>query len=60
MTQVALPQRSVRAAIERLQGELIKLPQYEPKTQHYFADGMYLRTVWSPAGSVIVGKRHLT
>ena len=51
---------SMRAAIDRLQTELVKLPQYEPKTQHYFADGLYLRTVWSPAGSVIVGKVHKT
>lgn len=46
--------------IARLQAALLTLPQYEPKTQHYFCNGMYLRTVWSPAGSVIVGKRHLT
>ena len=50
----------MRAAIDRLQTELVKLPQFEPKTEHYFADGMYLRTVWSPAGSVIVGKVHKT
>jgi len=50
----------MRAALKRLQSEIIKLPQYEPKTQHYFADGMYVRTVWSPAGSVIVGKVHKT
>jgi quercetin dioxygenase-like cupin family protein len=49
-----------RAEIDRLQAELIKLPQYEPKTQHHFAPGLYLRTVWSPAGSVIVGKVHKT
>jgi hypothetical protein len=48
------------AAIDRLQAELLKLLPYEPKTQHYFAHGMYLRTVWSPAGTVIVGKVHKT
>ena len=46
--------------IERLKVELWKLPQYEPQTNHYFANGMYLRTVWSPAGTVIVGKVHKT
>jgi len=50
----------MRGAIERLQAELVKLPQFEPKTDHYFAKGLYLRTVWSPAGSVIVGKVHRT
>ena len=57
MNTVAFP---MRAAIERLQSAMVKLPQIEPKTQHYFADGVYLRTVWSPAGSVIVGKVHRT
>lgn len=57
MNAVAIP---MRAAIDRLQAELVKLPQYEPKTDHYFANGLYMRTVWSPAGSVIVGKVHKT
>jgi hypothetical protein len=57
MNAVAVP---MRAAIDRLQAELVRLPQYEPKTQHYFAHGLYMRTVWSPAGSVIVGKVHKT
>jgi hypothetical protein len=51
---------SMREKIARLQDELLKLPQYEPKTQHYFANGMYLRTLWSPAGSRIVGAVHKT
>lgn len=59
MNELSLP-KTTRAAIDRLQTELVKLPQYEPKTQHYFANGLYLRTVWSPAGSVIVGKVHKT
>jgi hypothetical protein len=46
--------------LAHLQSELLKLPQYEPTTNHHFANGMYLRTVWSPAGSVIVGKVHKT
>lgn len=57
MNEIAIP---MRQAIDRLQSELVKLPQYEPKTKHYFAKGMYLRTIFSPAGSVIVGKVHKT
>ena len=49
-----------RAKVEALQAALLHLPQYQPKTNHYFASGMYLRTVWSPAGTVIVGKTHKT
>lgn len=47
-----------RDAIARLQAEISKFPQYEPITGHHHADGMYLRTVWCPAGTVITGKVH--
>ncbi len=56
-----LVQRSDMAEnVRRLQSELLKLPQYEPKTDHYFAKGIYIRTIFSPAGTVIVGKEHKT
>jgi len=41
-----------------LQMELSKLPQYEPKTNHYFHGGMYCREVWRPAGVLVVGAVH--
>lgn len=44
--------------INRLQGEMVKMPQVELKTDHYFSDGMYCRKVFRPAGTVIVGKVH--
>ena len=47
-------------AISRLKNELLKLPQFEPITRHHFANGMYMRTLWSPADTVIVGKVHKT
>lgn len=47
-----------RARIERLQRELSKLPQYEPVTHHYFADGMYCREVMREAGTLVVGAVH--
>lgn len=47
-----------RDHVLRLQAEMAKLPQYEPKTRHYFADGMYCREVYRDAGVVIVGKVH--
>lgn len=47
-----------REQIEALQRELVKLPQAKPETRHYFADGMYLRTVARKAGVCIVGKVH--
>jgi quercetin dioxygenase-like cupin family protein len=41
-----------------LQEEVAKLPQVELPTEHFFADGMYARSVKRPAGTVIVGKVH--
>ena len=49
---------SDRCGIEKLQAELSKMPQYEPKTTHYFHGGMYCREVWRDAGVLVVGKVH--
>jgi len=47
-----------REQIERLQAEMVQMPQYEPPTKHVFHGGMYCRQVWRPAGCLIVGKVH--
>ena len=44
--------------INRLQGEMVKMPQANLDTEHYFSDGMYCRKVFRPAGTLIVGKVH--
>lgn len=59
MSSLAVPSEN-RSLIERLKHEILQLPQIEPETHHHFAHGMYLRRVWSPAGTVIVGKVHKT
>lgn len=50
------------SAILRLEEELRKLPQDEfaksIRTEHYFADGMYARTLFRPKGTLIIGKVH--
>lgn len=46
------------SAILRLQAEILKLPQPEFKTEHYFADGMYLRWLPRKKGTLIIGKVH--
>ncbi len=47
------------APIMRLQEAVCALPQFDGfKTEHYFANGMYMRTVWRPAGVLTVGKLH--
>lgn len=47
-----------RDQIDRLQAEMVKLPQAELQTDHYFVPGMYCRRVFRPAGTLIVGKVH--
>jgi quercetin dioxygenase-like cupin family protein len=48
-----------REQIERLQAEMVKMPQAELQTEHYFSEaGMYCRKVFRPAGTLIVGKVH--
>jgi mannose-6-phosphate isomerase-like protein (cupin superfamily) len=47
-----------RDQIDRLQAEMVKMPQVELQTEHYFVPGMYCRRVFRPAGTLIVGKVH--
>ena len=46
------------AEIENLQREMVKMPQAELQTEHYFSGGMYCRKLIRPAGALIVGKVH--
>jgi hypothetical protein len=48
----------MRAAVERLQAIMSKMPQADLPTQHHFADGVYMREMHCPAGCTIVGKVH--
>lgn len=60
MTELAINNIPTREEIERLQREMIKMPQAELQTEHYFHGGMYCRKVFMPAGALIVGKVHKT
>ena len=44
--------------IEKLQAEMVKMPQAKLQTEHYFSEGMYCRKLTRPAGTLIVGKVH--
>ena len=46
--------------IEKLEGALLQEEQVECPLVHRFSDGVYLREITMPAGSVIVGHRHTT
>jgi hypothetical protein len=54
----AVAQPTTHAQIDALSNAMRILPQWEPVTRHYFADGMYCREVARPAGTLIVGKVH--
>jgi quercetin dioxygenase-like cupin family protein len=47
-----------RQQIDRLQAEMVKMPQADLQTEHFFSPGMYCRRVFRPAGTLIVGKVH--
>ena len=58
MMDAVARQDDIRQRVEKLQVEVSKLPQYEPKTKHTFHGGMYCREVWRPAGVLVIGKVH--
>lgn len=41
-----------------LEKELLKLPQIDAPVTHNFADGIYVRELFIPKDSLIIGKRH--
>ena len=46
------------AKVLAFEDELAKLPQIEAKLDHLFSGGMYARTIYLPAGTLITGKVH--
>lgn len=49
---------SVRADLYRLQAAAGELPEVECPLLHQFAPGVYMRTIFIPEGTIIVGKIH--
>jgi hypothetical protein len=52
------PAGSTRAQLYALQAAIGDLPPVDFPLQHVFAPGVYARTIFIPAGSVLVGKIH--
>ena len=50
----------VPGAVQRLQDELLKLPQAAIKTAHTFKPGVYERTITIPPWTVLTGAEHKT
>lgn len=47
-----------REKIEALEAEMLKLPQIELPIRHHFAEGLYGREVFIPAGALLTGRVH--
>jgi hypothetical protein len=58
VNDLELPSYVSREQIDRLQSEMVKMPQAELLTEHFFSPGMYCRRVYRSAGTLIVGKVH--
>jgi quercetin dioxygenase-like cupin family protein len=58
LNDLELPEYVSREQVERLQSEMATMPQAELTTEHHFSLGMYMRKVFRPAGTLIVGKVH--
>lgn len=48
----------IRKQLYELQEAIGDLPEVECPLQHVFAPGLYMRTIYIPAGTLIVGKIH--
>ena len=53
-----IPNVPTRSQIDRLQSEMMTMPQAEVVTDHWFVPGMYCRRVFRKKDTLIVGKVH--
>jgi quercetin dioxygenase-like cupin family protein len=58
LNDLDLPSHVSREQIESLQAQMVAMPQAELVTEHQFSPGMYMRKLFRPAGTLIVGKVH--
>jgi quercetin dioxygenase-like cupin family protein len=58
LNDLDLPNHVSREQVERLQAQMAAMPQAELVTEHQFSPGMYMRKLYRPAGTLIVGKVH--
>tara|TARA_R110002072_G_scaffold236793_1_gene394350 strand:- start:8 stop:433 length:426 start_codon:yes stop_codon:yes gene_type:complete len=60
MSSALIDQQKRRTSIDRLEVEIGEMEQLEQQLTHYFADGIYARELFLPAGAMLVGKIHRT
>jgi hypothetical protein len=49
-----------RQKMDIFESEIAKMPQVELPLMHRFTDGMYIRTIFMPAGAVVTSRTHKT
>jgi hypothetical protein len=52
--------QATRSKIDRLEAEMLQLPQVAIPTAHSFGPGFYARTILVPEGAALTGKVHAT
>lgn len=57
---VALVESAEPRSIESIEAKMLDWPQVECPLTHYFPPGVYLREIFMPAGSIIIGHEHKT
>ena len=49
-----------KTTLQEFEDKTLKLPQVDPNTEHFYAEGLYLRRIFIPKGCVATGAIHLT
>lgn len=60
MNDMVINEPTWKEKISFLVNEMSAIPQVDCPLKHYFAPGIYVREIFMPAGSVVIGKIHKT
>ena len=60
MNDLVISEPTWKEKISFLVNEMSAIPQVDCPLKHYFAPGIYVREIFMPAGSVVIGKIHKT
>lgn len=55
-----IPAKSIRPQVTQLVQTLSALPQVECPVKHHFSPGLYMREIFMPADTIVIGKVHKT
>ncbi len=58
LQQEIVPKEEIRTRLARLEDMMSQMPQIDPPLKHTFTTGVYMREIFIPAGTCIVGKIH--